>query len=260
MGVRVEEPVHEDHLHPGLGQAGREPAAVLVGPVVKLELCERRPLDALHDQHPWGRVPPEDLRHVDLRVVGEVATERVGVVRLDAVVELAPDRLRELIDQGNQVDERQAVDAVLEQAGELVQQLNVGVDLALRVGALDLDDHLVPARQARAMHLADRGRGDGLLVELGEDLFDTQPELGLDDPPDVGERLGPGTVLELAQLLDDVGRNDVRPRRHQLPELDERGPELVEHVPEPSAPRPGHLRGVGGRLGGRPDPSSCPKP
>ena len=55
-----------------------------------------------------------------------------------------------------------------------------------------------------------------------------------------------------AQLLDDVGRNDVRPRRHQLPELDERGPELVEHVPEPSAPRPGHLRCVGGRLGGRP--------
>ncbi len=252
VGVRVEEAVYEDHLHPGLGQASRELAAFVLGPVVKLELRERRALDALHDQHPRGRVPPEDHRDVDLRVVGEVAAERVRVVRFDAVVELAPDRPRELIDQGDQVDERQAVDAVLEQAGELVQQLDVGVDLALGVGALHLDDHLVPAGQPCPMDLADRGRGDGLLVELGEDLFDAQPELGLDDPPDIGERLGPGTVLQLAQFLNDVGRNDVRPRRHQLPELDEGGPQLVEHVPEPSAPRPGNLRGVGGRLGGRP--------
>src|SRR5439155_14880610 len=39
-------------------------------------------------------------------------------------------------------------------------------------------------------------------------------------------------VLELAQLEDDVGRNDVGAGREQLPELDEGRAELVEHLPQ----------------------------
>ena len=45
---------------------------------------------------------------------------------------------------------------------------------------------------------------------------------------------GAHVVLEAAQLGDDVGRDDVRARREQLPELDERRPELVEHLAQVS--------------------------
>ncbi len=59
-----------------------------------------------------------------------------------------------------------------------------------------------------------------------------------DDPLDLGERERLDVVLEAAQLGDDVRRHDVGARREQLAELDERRPELVEHLAEmPAAVR-----------------------
>ena len=46
------------------------------------------------------------------------------------------------------------------------------------------------------------------------------------------ERKRPHVVLQAPQLGDDVRRHDVRPRREQLAELDERRAELVEHLAE----------------------------
>ena len=80
------------------------------------------------------------------------------------------------------------------------------------------------------MHLADRRGRERLLVELGEQPLDRLAELRADRALDVRERERAHVVLEPAQLGDDVGRNDVGPRREQLPELHERRPELVEHL------------------------------
>jgi hypothetical protein len=82
------------------------------------------------------------------------------------------------------------------------------------------------------VHLSDRRRRDRLLAELEEQLLDRQAELLGDDSLDVRERERPDIVLELAELGDDVGRDDVRARRQQLPELDEGRAELVEHLPQ----------------------------
>ena len=176
-------------------------------------------------------------------VIGEIASEGVGVA-LHPVVQLATDRSRELVDERDEVDERQPVDAILEHARELIQQLDVGVDLAFGIRTLHLDDDLVAARQPGTVDLADRGRRDRLFVEL-EDLLDGEAELRLNDTTDVDEGLRPGAILKPAQLLDDVGRHDVRTGREQLPELDERRSELVEHVAQSPALGPGHVRGVG---------------
>src|SRR5207253_1896705 len=87
-------------------------------------------------------------------------------------------------------------------------------------------------RQRCAMHLSDRGRRDRLLVELREELRDREAEILFDHLLDVRDRKRADVVLQPSQLGDDVGRQDVGPRREQLAELDEGRAELVEHLAE----------------------------
>src|SRR5439155_10863362 len=68
------------------------------------------------------------------------------------------------------------------------------------------------------------------LLELDEELLERQAELFSDHLLDIRERERTNVVLEAAKLRDDVRRQDVRPGREQLAELDERRPELVEHL------------------------------
>ena len=82
------------------------------------------------------------------------------------------------------------------------------------------------------MHLADRRGGHRLLLELEEEARDRLVQVLEDDALDVGVRERLDVVLEAAELGDDVGRDDVRARREELAELDERRPELVEHLPQ----------------------------
>jgi hypothetical protein len=128
----------------------------------------------------------------------------------------------------------------------LVEQLDVARDLPLGVRPLHLHHDLLPARQAGAVHLPDRRRGDRLLLELLEDLLDREVELLLDDPADARERLGPGVVLKAAQLVQDVRRHDVGPGGQQLAELDEGRAQLVQHLAQPPAAVAGADRGVVG--------------
>ena len=82
------------------------------------------------------------------------------------------------------------------------------------------------------MHLADRGGGDRLAVELQEEPLDRLAQLLPDDALDLLVREGAHVVLEPAQLGDDVRRQDVGPHREQLAELDEGRAELVEELAE----------------------------
>jgi hypothetical protein len=237
MGVAVEEPVPEDHRHPRLGHQVRDPPPVLERPFARVDVRHLDPAEVLERQHRRARVAPVHARHADVRVAGEVAVEGVGVAPLQPVVELLPDLARELVHQLPGVDEVERADAFPGQPGGLVEQREVGLDLARRVGTLHLDDDAAPVGQRRPVHLADRRRGDRTLLELQEELVERQLELALDRPLDVLERERTDVVLEGAQLGDDVRRDDVRPGREQLAELDERRSELVEHLPKADAAR-----------------------
>ncbi len=87
------------------------------------------------------------------------------------------------------------------------------------------------------MHLADRRGGDRRLVEFDEELLDAEAKLFPDDRLGLRERERCDVVLKCLQLEDDVGRNDIGPRGEELPELDERWTELVEHLAQPDATR-----------------------
>ena len=90
--------------------------------------------------------------------------------------------------------------------------------------------HWVPA-----VDLSDRSGRGRPLVEFEEGLLDRQAELFADDALDLRERNRPDVVLELPQLDDDVGRDDVRARREKLAELDEGRAELLQHLTQAAA-------------------------
>src|SRR5581483_10542684 len=194
-------------------------------------------VEPLEREHTRACVRPVDARHRDVRMAGEVAVEAVGVTAFVAVVELLPDRPGELVDDLVRVDEVERANSLLREARRLVHQREVGFNLPRRVGTLHLDEDAPAVREHGAVHLADRRSGERLLLELEEEALERQPELGLDRPTRLLERERPDVVLQRAELGDDVGRDDVGPRREQLPELDERRPELVEHFAQMAAPR-----------------------
>ena len=122
------------------------------------------------------------------RVAGEVPVERLRIARLVAVVELEPDRPRELVDELPWIDELERLHALAQEPCRLVEQAEVGFDLRRSGRALHLHRDFLTVGKDRAMHLPDRGRGHRNDVELEKRALDRQVELGFDHIPDLVER------------------------------------------------------------------------
>ena len=183
-----------------------------------------------------------------MRGACEVAVAELRVAALEAVVELLPDRARELVYELARVDEVERPDPLAGETRRLVEERDVGLDLPRGARALHLDGDAPSVRERGLVHLADRRGGDRHRVELGEQALERVPELAFDDAPDVLERDRTDVILQRAQLDDDVGRNDVGTGREELSELHEGRPELVEHFPQMlAAPRARSLCGSGVR-------------
>ena len=116
--------------------------------------------------------------------------------------------------------------------GGAAQHVQVFGDGRLHLGPLHLDrDHLARLLQHGAVHLGERGGGDGLGAELVEDVVDGTAHLLLDDlAGDLGlEALD--AVLQRGELVERRLRQDVRADGHHLPHLDVGGAELLEVDP-----------------------------
>ena len=237
MRIAVEESMAEDHRHPGSRDQVRQVAALVERQRGRVDVGELDALEPLERQHARAGVRPVDARHVHVRVAGEVAVERLRIAGLQPVVELLPDLARELVDERPRVDEVERPHALLHEPRRLVEQREVGLDLARRAGALHLHRDLLPVRENRAVHLADRRGRHRLALELEEEPVERVAEVLLDHALGLLEREGANVVLQPAQLDEDVGRDGVRPRRQELPELHERRPELVEQLAQMLAAR-----------------------
>ena len=145
-------------------------------------------LEPVERQQAARRVAPPDARHGDPVVIGEVASERLGVARLLLVVELEANRAGELVDELVGVDEVELPHALTDDPCRRRHQLEIGLDLPRCRRTLHLDDDLGVVRQRRTVHLSDRRSGDRPLVEVDERALDREPELGVDDTLDVLDR------------------------------------------------------------------------
>jgi hypothetical protein len=230
MGIGVEEPVDEDLLHVGLEELLGQIRPVDLEPGERADRGDLAPADVVHGQHARRRVVLDGERDDDPLELGQVAAERHEVLRLEPVVQLAREALPELIEDRLEPVVAADLGVGVEELGDRRQRLDVLGDALPDAGPLHLHRHLAAVAEPRAMHLAERGRGQRGRVELREALREPDTELARDDLLDLGERKRRDVVLEAAQRLDVRGGQDVGARREELAELDEGGAHLLEVV------------------------------
>ena len=173
-----------------------------------------------------------DVRETYASILREVLSEARRVLGFGREVELARDRAIELLDQPDRRVNATFRNRALDQSREGVEQIEVAGDGFGDPRALNLDHHLARAvfgRERRPVHLRDAGRCERLFVEEREQFGELGSERALDLLLDARERHRRHRIEQLLQLLNQVRRQHVRPGRGDLPELDERRPEVFEH-------------------------------
>ncbi len=119
----------------------------------------------------------------------------------------------------------------MEPRREREDDVKVALDQLLDARALDLYDHLRPAPQPRAVHLANRGGGEWQRLEPRKDLVWGSAELRTQQPLDRGLIGGRDTILKHRQLLGTLSQQ-VRARGEHLPELHEHPAGLLQDLAE----------------------------
>ena len=95
----------------------------------------------------------------------------------------------------------------------------------------------VPSGSSREMHLRHRGARDRRAVERLEHLVDRLPEAALERRDHLFDRERRHAVLQLRELVGNVGRQQVAPRGQHLPELHEDRSQRLEGQPQPDRAR-----------------------
>ena len=149
---------------------------------------------------------------------GERRGDALDVVGLAAEVELLQHHGADLAIEPLHALVR---DEPRDDAEDAAQRAQIDGDDLLDVGILHLDRDLLARRQARAVHLADRRRGDRPLVELGEQLARRLAELLAQALLDLGVGPRRHLVLQPLELGAELLGQKVRHDRDELPDLDE---------------------------------------
>ena len=142
--------------------------AVALGLRQLAHLVEAGAVHPLAHEHALGGQPRDHVRHVDERVAPVAARERALRLRLELVVELLHHALLQLRGRGLRVEPgREGLGEPQDQPGVL----HVGRDRRGHAGVLHLHRHAPAVRQHRPVHLADRGRRGGVVLEVLEELL-----------------------------------------------------------------------------------------
>ena len=155
---RIRAPVDGDLLRHGIHAADA------------LQVVDRDALDELHGDHARRRQLLEDERNVGGRIVRELEPTALHGPALGREIELALDRALEFASQTERPVNGQVRQPAFDELGEVLDDVEVGLDDLGDVGPLHLQGDDPAVAQDRAVHLRDRGRGHRRLVERGEDL------------------------------------------------------------------------------------------
>src|SRR6185312_1053786 len=137
---------------------------------------------------------------------------------------------------------------LLRETGQCVEHLEIPLDDLAHARAQHLDDHFLAARQAGRMHLRDGGRRERNLIESLEYLAERASVSVLDNRTSHVPRKGWDLILELCELIGDIGGQQVAPRGDRLAELHENRAELRQREPQargPARPSAAHAPDTG---------------
>ena len=258
MRVGMEHALDQRHLQEGVGAPlGEIDLVELAGLKPDMVVEEDAGQELLH-QHPLGGPFPEDLGKHDVVATEELRRQPLAIARLVGEVELAVDALRELAHLLLRPVAPHLLPFALDDARAMRHQPEIGLDDPPQSRAQHLDDDLFARMQPCLVDLGDRGRGDGRLVEFGEDLFRRSAEVLLELRTDLGPGHGRDLGVQLAELVGPFGAEQVGAGRHDLAELDEGRPQRLDGAAH--ALRLGEARDIGTRrIAGR-DPGDDVQP
>ncbi len=151
---------------------------------------------------------------------------RIG--RLDGVVELVAQREFELTEPSLDIVNLTPLGPLSRLPGQIPQDVEIALGDVEGVRPLHLDDDGGAVGKLGGVDLTDRGRRDGLCRKRSKKLVRRSAELCFHDFRHVVVGHGRRIVLELRELLDIIRGQDVGPSTEHLPELDERGAEILE--------------------------------
>ena len=240
----VAEHLGEEYLH----AAHAEHAQVYAGASQLVDMVHRYAVDALLYQHVPARVVPVDLGDVQHGAVLEVAPQQGAVGGLAHQVQLVVDGLLVLLDHLHRAQPAGLAGIAPRHARDGIQQRDVALDGLLDPGADHLDHHLAAVVQARGMHLRDRGGGQRPGVEFRKQLAHRCAQRLFDNRLGLCAGEGRHLVLQLAQFLGDVVRQQVAPGGQDLAELDVHRTEVLErpadaHPARCAPPQAGKVEG-----------------
>ncbi len=178
-------------------------------------------VDPFERQHLGGGSVPIDLRHAEVGLAGHVLRELGGGGGLQPEIGLHLERAGERVDDARRTQALAVGKLALDEGGGGLHVGEVALHQPLDAGASHLDRHVALAERvadAAAVHLRDGGGGDGL-AERHEEVVEPAAEGLLDLPHRLLARERVHAVLQPLQRLDDVGPDDVGPRRQELAEL-----------------------------------------
>jgi len=220
MWVGVEHAIVDNHLQVRPLERLGQLRPVDTARVEAVDVVDLRAGDVLHRQDAPGGVRLLDFGDADAVVVPEVLPNFGEHPPLSLVVHLLADGLRELVGECLQRERPRVVDEIHQQRERPADDPQVGLDERLDTGPADLDGDLFTV-DLRQIHLTERRAAYRLSLEFIEAVID-RPQFVLDDNPCLVPVRRWHAVLELGELLDVLRRQDVRSRREDLSEFDER--------------------------------------
>ena len=165
----------------------------------------------------------EDLLHLF-----KVLPELLDDTRFDGVVQLAPNRAGELVDDAWRVEPVQILDTALDPFRDLTHQTDVGLDNFTDAGALYLDGGRGTGLQRCLVNLTQRSGGDRLGIKTLEQRLDALAQRIPQHLLHFLEGNGVDAVLQMAEVSSDGFAHQIRARAHDLAELHKGGTQILE--------------------------------
>ena len=241
MRVGVEDAVYKNLLEVGAEQLFGQGGPVNFGALDGAHRRDLRTFDVVHRQHTCRREVVDGERNDNELEVLQLAGERDEVPRLFAVIQLGHQRPAELLEHADRVHVPGGAAEPIEQRRDFVEGVEIFQDTVLDTGPLHLDRDPASAAEHGAVHLPERGRGDRRRIEFHEGLRHANAEFLLDNPFDIRIWKRSEVILQPRQRVEVGLRQQVRARREQLSELDERRTERLQIAGEGLGSRDGRM-------------------
>jgi hypothetical protein len=224
MRIAVEEAEHEELVQVGVDQDLRQVGALAARGDELDALAE----DALLDHHGLGAELRDHVGDEHRGPAVEGRGETVRVARLLAQVELAAQVGPHLAHHGLGAIAREHRGEVRQEPHDEDQDAHVAVDLQLHARAQHLHDDLASVEGARRMHLRHGRGGEGLRVEADEEELRRLAERFLDRGDRLLDREGLHVVLQLLQLGEVFGREEIGAQAQGLAQLHEGRAQILQ--------------------------------